>query len=545
MNAASWALDKFFGKRIAADTRRHLEELASAPLQASRRRSSALLRALAEQAGPHVVLGNTESGEPLQIPLRELVESHGLLTAGTGGGKTMTTLLIVKRLLETAEQYPAGLAVVDGAKSDLFMGTLYLIQRRLEELSKFGPDAASKFRRRIRIIDFAAPDVVSPFNLLARWPDADADAFAGHVVDLFLDVLPGGDALKLAAAPLKSLVQILSEPEVDLSVIDLIRVLDDEPFLETVLARCRDGALVGTLRRQLATVSKSTRAALRRRLEVLVSSKSVARMLAGRGAPDFRRFQDGSCLVPVNCAGPNIPASLTRFLNTLVVCHFCRSVYARRRPDLPFLVVADEAQDLFASSIMREQLSDAGRLARRYGTHFCFVTQNLSAAVPDARLLRLLLTNVGWTWSGRGDPSDCAFLHSVLPVTGRRPRSRESPFEEARFYSAAEERSLLLEEIANLPNREAYFWLKGRSPEAIKMRTGDLDIPQGRELEDATLTIRRDPTIGQRLSRKEYDRLLAERERKNAPEERGDLEAALEHAYRRTRPEGEEKKTGA
>jgi len=330
-----------------------------------------------------------------------------------------------------------------------------------------------------------------------------------------------------------------------MSVIDLIQALNDEPFLASVLAGCGNRALVETVRRQLATVSRSTRAALQRRLEALVASKSVSRMLAGGTAPDYRRFQDEACFVAVNCAGPNIPGSLTRFLNTLDVSYFCRSIYGRRRPEVPFVKFADEAQDLFASPIMREHLSDAGRLARRYGTRFCFITQNLSAAVSDARMLSLLHTNAGWTWSGRGDPADCAFLRGMLPATGRRPRPKKSPFEETRFYSPAEEQSLLLEEVANLPDRTAYLWLKGRSPEAIKIRTRDLDIPQGRELEEVTVAMRRDPTIGQRLSGKEYDRRRAERERKHMPEERGEVDAALAQAYRRTRREGAARETGA
>ena len=545
MNAATWILNRLFGKRISRDTRRYLAAVASEHVQASRARTSTLLHTLANQPGPHANLGQTEKGEMAKIPLPDLISHAGLITAGSGGGKTMLTLLIVSSLLEASEVYRAGFAVVDGAKSDLFMGTLCLIQRRLEELSRCDPAAASKFRRRIRIIDFASTDVITEFNLLARWPGAEPDSFAGHQVDLLLDVIPDGDSLKLAAALLKTLVQIFSEPEIGMSVIELIRALDDEQFLNTVLARCRDSALVATLGRQLGTVSRSTRAALRRRLETLVSSKTVARMLAGRTAPDFRQFQDDSCFVLVNSAGANISGSLARFLNTLAVSYFCRSIYTRLRPELPFPIFADEAQDLVASPIMREHLSDASRLSRRFGSSITYITQNLSAAVSDARLLSLLHTNVGWTWSGRGDPADCAFLKAVLPATGRRPKPKQSPFEETRVYSIAEERSLLLEEIANLGNRHGYFWLKGRSHEAIKIRTGDLDIPQGRELEKAVLPIRNDPTIGQRLSRKEYDRVLIDRARKNTVEQHGDVGADLEQAYRRGRNDSEVNKSGA
>jgi hypothetical protein len=533
--SAAWVLDRLFGRRVAGDARRYLEAVAGEPLRASRGCSSGALRRLAAQGGPSVTLGETEWGEQVTVPVSELTQAHGLITGGSGSGKTMTALLIFAAMLEASDACPGGCAVVDGAKSDLFLGALYLVGKRLEELSRRDPSAASKFRRRVRIFDFAAADVITEFNLLARWPDAEPDGFAAHQAELLLDAIPDGDALRLAAAPLKTLVQVFSEPEVQMSVIDLIRALEDEPFLEGALARCRDAALVATMRRQFGTLSRSTRAALRRRLEALVSSRSVARMVAGRTAPDFRRLQDDGCFVLVNCAGANISGGLTRFLNTLVVSSFCRSIYGRRKPESGFVLMADEAQDLLGSSVMREHLSDAGRLARRYGTYLCLITQNLSAAVSDARRLSLLQTNVAWTWSGRGDPLDCGFLKPVLPATGRRPRPRRSPFEDPGLMSVAEERTLLLAEIANLPNRTGYLWLKGKATEAIKIRTRDLDIPQGRDLEQATLALRRDPTVGQRLSRKEYERMAAERAREGPPEQKSDLEATLAQAYRKSR----------
>lgn len=539
MNLTFWVLDQLFGKRMAQEMRQHLHQLSGATESSSRARTSALLRALARRSGPHVELGQTDRGEAIMVPLSDLVCLHALVTGGSGSGKTMAMLLIVSAMLDSWDAFPAGWAVVDGAKADLFHGALYLIKRKLESLAVHEPGAASRLRRRIRIIDFAASSMaITPFNVLARWPNADPDSFAAHQVDLLLDVLPSGDSLQLAAAPLKTLVQVLSAPEVAMSIIDLIRVLDDEVYLEDVLRRCHDASLVATLTRQLATVSRSTRAALRRRLETLVSSGSVARMLAGKTAPDFRRFQDEACFVVTNCSGPAISAGLTQFLNTLVVSNFCRSVYARRNPEMPFVVIADEAQGLFSSTTIREHLNDAGRLARRYGTHFWFITQNLSASIPDPRILRLLHTNVGWTWSGRGDPADCAFLKPVLPITGRRGRPKREPFEPTTSYTDAEERALMLDEISGMPNRTGFLWLKGRESEAIRVRTADLDIPQGAELEKQVLAIRNDATIGQRMSRKEYDRSLREVKTDDRYAS-GDADEMLQEAYRGRRGQKE------
>ena len=152
-------------------------------------------------------------------------------------------------------------------------------------------------------------------------------------------------------------------------------------------------------------------------------------------------------------------------------------------------------------------------------------------------MLKILYTNLRWSFSMRGEPDDCAFLKSALPVTGRRVQPQADPFQEKRFYSIAEERALALEEVAHLPDRTGYLWFKTRAAEAIKIKTQELAMPQGRDLELATLPIRSDPTIGMRLSRKEYERLMAERDREWA-EEPGDLGTRLEKEYRRGRGEG-------
>jgi hypothetical protein len=112
-----------------------------------------------------------------------------------------------------------------------------------------------------------------------------------------------------------------------------------------------------------------------------------------------------------------------------------------------------------------------------------------------------------------------------------------NPFEEASYYSLAEERSMALDGIANLPDRTGYLWLKSRAREAFLIRTEDLVMPAARELEQEIQALRSDPTFGARQSRKEFDRMMAERTRAWRTEPAGDLTTALTGAYRRGRGE--------
>ena len=119
-------------------------------------------------------------------------------------------------------------------------------------------------------------------------------------------------------------------------------------------------------------------------------------------------------------------------------------------------------------------------------------------------------------------------------------RNYEKVLAAARKAFAEGGESTALEEIAHLPDRVGYLWLKARAGEAIKIKTQELAIPQGRKLDEAIAPIRRDPTIGMRFSRKEYERLIAERDRKWTAEQEGDLGATLRKAYQRARGKGHE-----
>ena len=191
----------------------------------------------------------------------------------------------------------------------------------------------------------------------------------------------------------------------------------------------------------------------------------------------------------VNCFGQSISRGVRRVLQGLVLSDIRQAVFARKCPDRPYLWFCDEAQNFFLTEKLRENMSDLLTMSRSFGSFFLYLTQNMSTAVQDARMLKVLYTNIRWSFSMRGEPGDCAFLKSALPVTGRRPRPRTDPFGERTFCTPAEERGLLLDEIANLPDRIGYLWLKTHTAEAISIRTPDLALPPARDLEAAIFAL--------------------------------------------------------
>jgi hypothetical protein len=474
-------------------------------------------------------MGHTEADEAVRMPLDEFLHSHALVSGASGSGKTTWVLGGQETLLKG----PTGFGIID-PKQDLVDGCLCLIGQRLAGLER---TEARELRRRIVFLDFSSRDPISPYNILARWPGADPDFFAGSRADLLLELLPGADGVSLgASALLRRAILLLSEFNLPITWLD--QFLSDEGLRSRLVGRTKNTSVAAYFAQQFPNVPKQTVAALSRRMEALFSSETVRLVLAGTGAPDFRALQDAGKIVIVNCFGRDINRSVRKLLQALVLSDIAHATFARRNHNTPFLWMADEAQNLFTTQHLRDHMTDLLTMARSFGTHLMLISQNMTTAVQDPRMLSVLHTNVRWAFAMRGEPTDCSFLRAALPVTGRRPKPRTHPFEEPGFYTIHEERGMVLDEIANLPDRTGYLWFKSRSKEALRIKTPELVLPHCDELKAAIDPLRNDPTFGVRLSRKEYDQKVAARDKEwlAAPlPSTGSLGTTLASEYKRKR----------
>jgi hypothetical protein len=527
-------LDLFFGRALQRETSRYLEEVGSAPIRTSRENSSRMLSTLASGNDRTVTLGMTGWNQPVIIPHSELRRSHGLVTGGSGSGKSRFALLIVQALLADLRQnHSPGFGLID-PKGELFYGVLYLISRRLRELDQTDPMAASALRQRVVIIDFSDDQIVSPYNLIYRSPTIDPEFFADSRNDQLLDLLPSRDTLSMSAsALLRRTILLLSE--LNLSITSLPSLLSDENVRASLLRKCASVEFRTDFERQFAATPKQTVSALTRRTEALLSSRSVRLALDGETAPDFRALQDDGKIVLINCFGANLSRSVRQLLQAVVVGDVSQAVFARRRKESSFLWILDEAQNCFLTERLRDQMSDVLTQARSFGSFFLFVTQNISTAVHDARLLSQLHTNIKWSFSMRGQPADCGFLKAALPVTGRKLKPQTNPFEPPGTYTVTEERVMELDSIATLPDRVGFLWLRSRSPEAIKITTQGIDIPHSDALENAVRPLLSNPDFGSRVSRAAYEAQLKQRQQISQESETPNMSDVFASAYSRAR----------
>ena len=274
--------------------------------------------------------------------------------------------------------------------------------------------------------------------------------------------------------------------------------------------------------------------AIDRRIEALFSSEGVRSAITGPTAPDFKSLQDNGKITLINCFGETITRGVRRLLQGLVLSDVRQSVFSRKKKDVVHLWVTDEAQNFFTSQKLRDNMADLLTMSRSFGTFFLFLTQNMSTAVQDRRMLNILYTNIRWSFSMRGEPSDCEFLKSALPVTGRMETPKADPFAERAFYSLNEERNIRLAEIANLPDRVGYLWFKAKTDEAFRIRTADIYLPEQTSLRTQIRPLLENPNFGCRISRRAYEQIIGERDRE-AREENQELAPDFEEAYRTRR----------
>lgn len=531
----NWLLDRIWGRKLRRQTRIHLRQVSESSKHSSRRAATETLDRLAGGSDQSVVLGQTEWNQAIQTPLDHIMKAYSLITGGTGSGKTRFALHLIKSVLSRLPDLHCGFGVID-PKGDLYAGTLFLLHERLKDLAGSDPAAAKDLRRRIVICDFGCGDPVSLYNLLSPWPGTDLDFFASSRAEMILDLMAGSDGLSLGGtALLQKLLLLLAGFRLPITCIE--EVLGDPDRLSRLVAESKDASVRSYFTRQFPAVPKATVAALERRLNALFASTSVRLSLSADSAPDFRDLMDKGHIILVNCFGQSISRDVRRVLQSLVVSDIRQAVFARKSPGNTFTWFADEAQNFFVTPALRDGMADLLTMSRSFGSFFCFLTQNMSTAVQDARMLSTVHTNIRWSFSMRGEPSDAAFLKSILPITGRRPRPRRDPYTPQTFCTPAEERGLMLDEIATLPDRTGWLSLRTEAAEAILMRTPDLDIPSGLDIDRAVSYLKRDPTFGGRMSKKQYDRIIAERNLAwNGPAEvAGNFDQVLTAAYRKRR----------
>src|SRR6266446_2488615 len=134
MSKLAWLAGKLSEKRIGRETTRHLDSLVREPIRVSERSVREMLTKLRSESGPHAHLGETEWGEDVMVPLSELVRACGIVTGGTGAGKSMAACAVIEALtLHLPQSHSISYGILD-ANGELLERALFFLDARLQEL---------------------------------------------------------------------------------------------------------------------------------------------------------------------------------------------------------------------------------------------------------------------------------------------------------------------------------------------------------------------------------------------------------------------------
>lgn len=202
------------------------------------------------------------------------------------------------------------------------------------------------------------------------------------------------------------------------------------------------------------------------------------------GASSCMSFRDdlASKLVIADFGRPPLGCEdIARFWSSIFTLRFARAAMARTAEEArrPVLVAIDEWQEgLLGGRDAADQYERLLAMSRARGISLLLCSQSLAgAAKVSATLPKVVATNTNVQLLFRPSIEDARLMAHVLPITGRRRRPAPAPWEErARtpFMTASEEREARIAELAALPDRHFYLWLRRRAQSAVLVRARDL-----------------------------------------------------------------------
>ena len=344
------------------------------------------------QAG--ALVGDTTAGtqQPIRFP-DDLLRRHHLYVARTRMGKsTLMHHIVSHKLQEKAAGRDGDAIVVVDPHADLVDGILAQV-----------PDSLSD---RVRLIDLADETRAPGINLLDTRIFADRDRTADSVVRVAKGLWEqwGPRMQSILEHTVKTLHEANEHPATDeheqYTILDGLKLLSNEPFRNSVLAKVSDPYILEWWARDFASWHRQYRAEalapVQTRLSYYASSKKARAILGqSRSTIDLRRtILDGGVLLVSTAqgtAGRDVAALVGASLLNLV------DSVIREQGGLPAaqrrgaLVVVDEMQSMPGVDY-ESMLSELGK----FGASFILATQSLAKLDDLSRTMRdTLLANVG------------------------------------------------------------------------------------------------------------------------------------------------------
>ncbi len=437
------------GRRWHARTERERGAVAHA-----RRRE--FLRALrCTRPTKRIIVGRAEGlDEPFEwcgLPLRDLLSQHWAVSGATGVGKSYVIAVILLQLIKRGVP-----VVVIDRKSELVDILVRLILPALIAAGQY------ELLDQIRVIRPFDRSRVPLLRLTEREPRVGREVQSLNLAQALSEAVGRdlGPRMLRALLPAASLAVEREMP--------LTRLADWFRYPETFVraATASDDPMIRAYAlNELPRENRSSLDALRANLDLLFHLPEVRAALNAPRCLDFHEcFERGVTLLDFGTV-PGGGEAPMRFIAGPTMGRLARAILSRelRHDSRPCVVLFEEFQE----SLHRHQIEQFKRLlslARFKKFSLWFSNQQpAQIAEADRTLLRVLRTNVGGELIFRSSVEDARALSE-----GFLSRSPEETLTQAR--------SRFVEEIASLPRRSFFLWLKGTSYGPQRRMSPRLDL---------------------------------------------------------------------
>ncbi|TAK04037.1 hypothetical protein EPO34_02680 [Patescibacteria group bacterium] len=407
-----------------------------------------------------VPIGFSFDGGPFVLPI-ERVLRHALVTGATGAGKTA---FVVGAVLSIAKRSPSTRFVLVDPKGEL-LDTMRTFVGALGERPPF-------LARQLLVIDPFAAGMTTPMNLLAPEPGLERSVQANVIVSSLCELFDGGFGPRMMSALTTCVRAAIEAGGTLLDVLELLRRPAYGARLASLIA---DAEVRRAVVEDFPEEAEATRAALRARLEWLVSSRPLRACLCAKDAATGTQMLEHG-LTLVSLGPPSGMGAAGKAMAALIMAKISAAVFMRAVDQAAdVLVVIDEAPEVLRRSAAdeMERLLSMARFKRVAVWSLAQGMQQVSSS--SVTLARSLATNASLRACFRGSSQDVADIAHALPVTGR----MRDPHQRDRLLSVAQERALLVERTVSLPPRCALFVEAGVG--ATLLRTPTLPFEEARE----------------------------------------------------------------
>ena len=331
------------------------------------------------------LVGDTTAGKPRPIHFPDdLLRRHHLYVARTRMGKsTLMRHLVADKLKEKAEGRDNDAIVVIDPHTDLVAGLMEHVPESLSD--------------RVRLIDLSDESRSPGINLLDTRIFSDRDRTADSVVRMAKGLWEqwGPRMQSILEQTVKTLHEANEQVEAErqYTILDGLRLLSNDPFRNSVLAKVSDPYLLKWWSRDFGSWHRQYRAEalapVQTRLSYYSSSKRARAILGQR-----RTIHDGGILLVSTSQGTVgrdvaalVGASLLNLVDAVIREQGSLPLHRRRGA----LVVVDEMQSMPGVDY-ESMLSELGK----FGASFVLATQILAKLDDLSRTMRdTLLANVG------------------------------------------------------------------------------------------------------------------------------------------------------